>query len=259
MDLEQLIAYYVALLIIQYNGLPNASASVALVAETILSDNIVPMIEAAYNVNAAFGATAVGPQLDVIGKYVGIDRFFLNINYGDYFAMVTYTEHSSLPSSPPAFGFDTYADYPTSLDYNGTLVYADIVTSENALSDPNFLTLILLAILRNNMNFSNEAIDTAMWNLFGATIRPEQGNFTMTMFYFFEGSETTLIQAMLAKGLLPKPMGVRLFAVTGITGDVFSMVSYDVQSSPFGYGYSTYSDYATLPGDILVYSQITEQ
>ena len=164
-----------------------------------------------------------------------------------------------MPTSPPAFGFETYATFASDFDYNGTLIYEDIVTSQNALSDPAFLTLIQLAILRNNMNFSDSAIDTLMWNVFGASIRPEEGHSTMTMFYFIQGSETTTIQAIIAKDLLPKPMGVRLGIITGINGNMFSMVSYAVETSPFGYGFSTYSNYATLAGQDLTYSMIQEQ
>ena len=58
----------------------------------------------------------------------------------------------------------------------------------------------------------------------------------------------------MAKNLLPKPMGVGLFAVTGITGNMFAMVTYAVQVSPFGYGYSTYANYATLAGQVLTWA-----
>lgn len=259
MTLAELIAYYQNLLILQYNGLPKASASAALIAQTILSDNIVSQIEAAYNIAPALAPTAVGTQLDVIGKYVGINRYFSEIVLIDYSAMVTYSQHASLPASPVAFGLETYATFIADYDYNGTLQYKDVITIQNALSDASFLTLIQLAILRNNMNFSDKSIDKAMWVLFGSAIRPEEGNITMTMFYFFLGSQTTTIQAILAKNLLPKPMGVWLFYVIGITGPMFSMVTYALQTSPFGFGYSTYANYATLAGQVITYSMIQEQ
>lgn len=256
-DVSELVDYYVNLLIIQYHNQQKAQATIRLLAETILANGVILDTEEAYNIAPALGDTAVGPQLDVIGKYVGVNRYFAEINYGDYFALVPYLGvPGSLPSSPPAFGFETYATFPTSFDYNGTLVYDDIVTSQNALSDANFLVLIQLAILRNNMNFSNGAIDEGMWALFGNQIRPETGG-NMTIIYFIDGPETTLIQAILAKKLLPKPMGVRLLAVVNITGLMFAFTDYSGYESPFGYGFSTYSNYATLPGETLTYSQIS--
>lgn len=258
-DITDLVEYYTNLLILQYNGLPNASATISLLAETIFASGVAIDVQNAYNIDSSLGDTAVGAQLDVIGKYVGINRYFAAVNYGDYFAMVTYSEHAALPTSPPAFGFEKYSTFINDFDYNGTLVYDDIITSQNALSDASFLTLIQLAILRNNMNFSDQAIDEAMWGLFAGTIRPEEGSYTMNMYYFIQGSETTLIQAMIDKDLLPKPMGVGMGIITGINGLMFSFVSYSAETSPFGYGYSTYSNYATLVGTDLIYSMIQEQ
>ena len=174
---------------------------------------------------------------------------------------MTYLEQatSSLPTSPPAFGFETYATFASDYDYNGTLVYSEIITSQNALSDVQFLILIQLAILRNNMNFSNASIDAAIWGLFGSVIRPEEGNNTMTMFYFIAGSETTLQQAIIAKKLLPKPMGVGAGIVTGIFRNMFAFVTYANQTNAFGSGCSTYSNYATLAGQVLTYSMIQGQ
>ena len=59
MTLTELINYYTRLLINQYFALPNASATIALIAGTILSDNVVSEILAAYNIAPALGETAV--------------------------------------------------------------------------------------------------------------------------------------------------------------------------------------------------------
>lgn len=257
-DITDLISYYANLLIIQYNNLTKASATIELLGNAILASGVAIDVQNAYNIEPSLGATAVGTQLDVMGKYAGVDRFFATINLINYSATVNYSEASSLPTSPPAWGLTTYATF-SNYDYNGTLVYNDIITSENALSDASFLILIQLAILRNNMNFSNQQIDSEMWTLFGGSLRPEENpTQNMAMYYFIAGAESTLTQAILAKNLLPKPMGVRLSAVININTNMFAMVSYDAQSSPFGYGFSTYSNYATLAGQVVTYSQIIE-
>lgn len=249
--LQQIIQYYANLLIIQYNGLPKAQATIALYAQTLLASNIVLQVQNAYDID-----TAVGDQLDVIGKYVGVNRFYSEIVLTNYFSLVPQSAHAALPTSPPQWGFGTQATFEN-YDYNGTLIYDDIVTSTNSLSDSNFRILIKLAILRNNMNFSHEAIDAAMWGLFGDMIRPEStGN--MAMQYFIAGAETTLVQAMISKGVLPKPMGVRLSAVINIIHNMFAFTGYDGYESPDGYGFSDYADYATLAGQVLTYSQIVE-
>lgn len=256
-DISSLVDYYANLLIIQYHDQPNAIATIELLANSALADGVAIDVQNAYNIDDEQGATAIGLQLDVIGKYVGINRYFSTIDLINYSSLVTYSQVSALPDSPPQWGITTYADF-ADYDYNGTLLYNDIVTSQNALSDANFLILIRLAILRNNMNFSNQAIDSEMWNLFGGSIRPEQGAANMIMFYFLSGAQSTLVQAILAKNLLPKPMGVRLLAVINIITNMFSFVEYAAETSPFGYGFSTYDNYDSLAGQVLLYSQIIE-
>lgn len=250
-DVSNLIAYYANLLILQYNGLPKASATASLIAETILSDGLAEDVGNAYDV-----LTAVGPQLDVIGKYVGVDRYFAEIDLINYFALVPYSEYLSLPSSPPAWGCTTYAAF-SDFNYNGTVQYKDYVTSQNELSDDVFRILIQLAIILDNSNYSHEQIDNAMFGLFGGDIRPESTG-GMVMQYFITGAISTLIQAILTKKLLPKPMGVGLQIITNITGDMFALSDYSGVETPYGYGLATYANYATLPGEVLTYSQIAE-
>lgn len=249
-DITQLVEYYANLLIIQYNGLPKAKASVELIAETILGNGLIIDVQNAYDID-----TAMGVQLDVVGKYQGINRFFSEIDLINYFAMVPYSEYLSLPDSPPAWGFSTYSNFDD-YSYNGTLTYEDVITSQNALSDSIFRTLIKLAVITNNCNYSRGQIDTLIWNLFGAMVRPESSG-NMTMQYFVMGAVTTLIQAIITKNLFPVPMGVLLQIVTDITGDMFSFADYSDHESPFGYGFSTYANYDTLPGQVLSYSQIS--
>lgn len=250
-DVTDLIQYYANLLIIQYANCPKAIATIKLIADTVLADGIVQDIQNAYNID-----TAVGVQLDVVGKYAGVDRFFPALDLINYFSLVPYSEVGSLPSSPPQWGFGTQATF-NNYDYNGTLTYEDIVTSENRLSDDDFRTIIKLAILNNNSNYSAEQIDANLWSLFGTALRPESiGNMAIT--YFIAGAVSTLIQAIIFKELLPAPMGVLRQAVTNISGDMFAFTDYSGYESPYGFGFSTYADYATLPGMVLTYSQIEE-
>ncbi len=80
----------------------------------------------------------------------------------------------------------------------------------------------------------------------------------MLITYFFNIPLTTLLIAVLFKKLLPQPAGVRILAVTGINTKMFALTDYSGYASPFGYGFSTYSIYDTLPGEVLTYDQISE-
>lgn len=257
--IDELVAYYTSLLIIQYNQKPKAQATIAMLSEMMLMSGVFFDVQNGYNIDADLGPTAVGNQLDIIGKYVGVNRFYTAVNLSNYFGLVTYSEHSSLPSSPPVFGACTYATF-SNFAYNGTLKYADIITSENALSDADFLMLILFMILCNNMNYSAAAIDAALWKIFGAQVRAETKS-DMTMTYFFTGAISILLATIIFKGLLPAPMGVGVNIVQNINNLMFGAVTYAQVAegvySPFAYGFSTYSDYVTLPGQVLEYSQIS--
>ena len=253
-DVTDIVEYYQNLLIIQYNGLPNASSEIGLLSTIMLAQGVAIDVQNAYDVD-----TAVGVQLDVIGKYVGVDRYYTQSDLTDFFSFVSYSEAGSLPSSPPRFGFTTYALWPGA-NYNGTLRYAQIINSTNSLSDDDFRKLIKFQIIMNTSNYSMGEIDTALFNAFGTSIRAEV-NGVMSMVYFLTGAVTALMFAMVAKGLLPKPMAVGRLVVENVQPLMFGMTDYaDFAAgyeSPFAYGFSSYSNYGTLAGQMLSYSQIT--
>ncbi len=66
---QELIDYYAGLLIIQYLGKPRAYATIQMLAKPIIMDQLPLLVQAAYSID-----TAVGAQLDKIGKYVGVSR-----------------------------------------------------------------------------------------------------------------------------------------------------------------------------------------
>ena len=70
-------SYYSNLLIMQYHGKPKAKAtiekSVALLPDDIIQDVI----------NGFDIQTAVGKQLDILGEYVGVDRYYLVNNQAE--------------------------------------------------------------------------------------------------------------------------------------------------------------------------------
>ena len=74
---QELLDYYKNLLILQYNkkdGTPRATINT--IANEILGALVVKEIEEGFNID-----TAVGKQLDVIGKYIGLKRQ-VNVNIG---------------------------------------------------------------------------------------------------------------------------------------------------------------------------------
>lgn len=69
MTAAELIAYYASLLIFQYTTQPNAVATVQAVVTPVIMDKVLLDVQNAFDID-----TAIGVQLDVIGKYVGVSR-----------------------------------------------------------------------------------------------------------------------------------------------------------------------------------------
>lgn len=250
--IDNLVDYYTNLLIIQYNKMPKASETIAACVEEILANGILFDIRDGYNVD-----TAVGVQLDVIGKYVGVDRFFTISDPIDYFALTDYTEVD--PDSEDKHGFTDYAEFED-FQFNGTLNYNSLVTVENRLNDDDFRTIIKLKIVQNNSNHSHKSIDDSMFEFFGTNVRPDSTG-DMEMVYFLTEDVTAIIQASLIKNILPRPMGVGLKLINDVSTKFFGMTTYkNVENgyqNPNITGFATYADYDTKEGETLTYNQIT--
>ncbi len=63
--------YYSNLLILQYNGKPKAKATIEAVVK-LLPDELIQEVINGFDIE-----TAVGKQLDIIGEYVGVDRYYI--------------------------------------------------------------------------------------------------------------------------------------------------------------------------------------
>lgn len=66
---EEIIAYYCNLLIIQYISKPRARATIGALIDPIIMNQLPTQVQDAFDIN-----TAVGKQLDTIGKYTGVSR-----------------------------------------------------------------------------------------------------------------------------------------------------------------------------------------
>lgn len=247
---QSLVDYYVNLLIIQYNQKPNARAEMGLYVSNLLADAVMLDVLNGYDIE-----TAVGVQLDVLGKYVGVDRFYLQLELENFFAFTTYSEID--PDSLTKFGFSQYSNF-NGFSANGWIDYSDIVLQKNTLEDADFRTIIKLAIIRNNSNHSVGDIDTKIAGLFGSDIHAEaKESVPKVMWYFLVLSSSPLVQAILYKKLLPKPIGVRLGIVDTTSGLIFAFAKYANANPTYAYGFSRYSNYASLSGQILTYDVIS--
>ena len=68
-DIDSLLDYYANLLIVQYHDKPKAIATVKALIKQSFNSDILSQIQESFNID-----TALGKQLDILGKYIGINR-----------------------------------------------------------------------------------------------------------------------------------------------------------------------------------------
>jgi len=246
-ELESTIEYYTNLLIIQYNKLEKAKATIDLHVRTLLSDNIACQVQDGYDLESA-----VGVQLDVLGKYIGTDRFSSSINTtGDFFGMTSY----DTLGTDTTVGFTDYANYLT--DSGGFISYNSIFSS-GALNDDDYRFMLKLRIVQNNSNHSNGEIDEGLFNYFGADLILSDTK-KMKIYYFVTGPNLNLAVIAFVKGLLPRPMGVGLGGLIKRDKKMFGFTNYNATAIPNTItGFTNYTDGFTKEGEILTYDKVID-
>jgi len=243
-DVTEILDYWENTLIIQYHNKPKAQATIRLLVEQMMASGILFDIRDGYDLESA-----VGVQLDVIGKYVGVNRFYEGQDLTGYFALTDYIE-----TTPDAGkrGFAEYSEFDTK--EGETLIYDNSLSIDLRLNDDDFRTLIKLKIIQNNSDHSHKSIDDAMFSAFGSEVVPDStGN--MVMYYFVPTTKTEIIKVAIQKQILPRPMAVRLNYLIEILDGYFGFTDYSGAGAEIGF--SNYSDFDTKTGQSLAYSNLT--
>lgn len=240
MTLDEIIAYYVNLLIIQYNQKPKAQATVEAYVTEWMMNNVALDVQNGFDIE-----TAVGVQLDTIGKYVGVDRLYTEYDdTGVWFGFSDYA--GSEPTD--VTGYALYSDWATK---EGQFIeYDDVKVARNKLSDDDFRILIKLKIAINNINHSNEGIDDALYSVFSDAVFALD-NYDMSMLAIAESDQVDLLKVILGKDLFPRPMAVLLQGILPFEDTFFALGNYDGDEDDKTTGFATYSDWSTKDGIFL--------
>lgn len=152
---NQLLVYYQGLLILQYAGLPKFQQFIALVVNQALCDGLFLQLGSCFNLN-----TAVGAQLTLIGKILGVPRNVQGINpYATYF---NFTRAGSRPAS---VGFNR-ATTPVDPDY----FMRAVVQATYTMTDFEMLSVIKLKIIYNTAYSSFRGLKNALYAAFAGAI-----------------------------------------------------------------------------------------
>lgn len=249
--MQEIIDYYANLLIIQYNDKPKAKATIALFVKELLADGVMLSVRDGYKIE-----NAVGKQLDILGKWVGIDRFYKGQNFNfanNYFGFTNYNN-----SDNGQEGFTTFALFETK--QGEFLTNSEIASNNQRLGDDDFRLLLKLKIVCNNINYSQYSIDKALFDSFGNDLILSTLN-DLKISYFASDNVYGIINVMLQKNLLPKPMAIRIESVIATTNPLFSFISYnenvaEVNNDSLRIGFSTYTN--GVFGETLNYNKLLD-
>ena len=198
MDRQALLNYYAGLLIIQYANKTKASADVKLGCSIYTGDFLIGDIENAFDID-----TAVGDQLDLIGKLVGLPREAYGFDFGiKYFAEDDYDDPMI---DSKGYGFSD-VDAPTEAifkDYDVTR------HSIYAMSDFQYRKMLKLKVVLNNGVSTDKQFDSILYEVFGTGITVVDnldmtGTITVQREYKLEGKLIEFLK------LFPKPLGVEM-------------------------------------------------
>lgn len=205
--MEELLKYYANLLIVQYNGKPKAKATIEMLTKIIYGVVDTPLF---LQIQNAFDwKTAVGNQLDIIGKWVGVSKVYQGLLYWGK----TFLSYPSFNDLTPSDNTDNlqhgYSDYSTfDTDTGGTLTYNELGFVEQELDADQFRTVIGLKIIKNSITLTAKNIDDAIWEYFGGRVYTTWDDMKIT--YHYPDSLNTVMTVCKYKNVLPAPIGVSI-------------------------------------------------
>jgi len=237
---DELIRYYIELLIIQYNSKPKARSTIEALIMQLMIYDLAIKVRDGYNID-----DAIGLQLDILGKYLGSDRIVTGTSFTrDYFGFCEYGNTVPFTFNP----YIKYGDIAPDVQYRR---YEESVASLFELNDTEYRFILKLKILQNNQKATNKNIDLLLEQYFGdQVIFTDREN--MTISYIFQSNIERLVTIAQSEDLLPKPAGVGLsVAFTPDITSIFTMIQYGESAPSWGQGFALYG--ATTTGGWLGY------
>lgn len=206
--LEELKEYFADLLIIQYRGAEKNRNLIKFLVDLIFANNLAMQVK-----ENTVTLNSIGVQLDVVGKWVGVDRYY-NQELWDrvYLSFPLYSTIKDASYSQYQGGFSTYSNFDD--NDGGVLTYKGwqaIRGSVNSLGDEYFKKLIQLKIIKNSIKHTCKNIDDAIWEWSEHNVYTTWG--TMQLTYHYNSDYKTIINIAKEKGVLLKPSGCEIVLV----------------------------------------------
>ncbi len=205
--LTSLENYFCDLLIIQYRNSVTNRAMVKELVNIVFANNLALQVQdLCVDVKKSFGA-----QLDVVGKWVGIDRYYTGFALWDkkYFSLPNY---SNIKNNSYNEYMGQFSDYTNFSSLKGAFLmyksYRDILSKQNEMGDSFFRQMIELKIIKNSIRFTRKKIDTAIYQWSNGEVYTTWDRMALT--YNYPASYRQTMELAQYKNALPVPCGVSL-------------------------------------------------
>lgn len=207
LELQNIKDWIKDLIIVQYKQSLKNRVLIDLMVELIFANCLILQIrDLCLNVDKSIGA-----QLDVVGKWVDLDRFYNGIDVWDQpflaYPYFTTIEDQSFDQYQGGFSkYTTFAD-----NDGGFLMYKKwrtVRTQSNALIDTYYRDLIKLKIIKNSINHTKKNIDDAIWEWSEGHVYTTWG--TMEVTYHYPSAYKTIMFLANYKNILPRPTGCNI-------------------------------------------------
>lgn len=204
LELQNIKNWIKDLIIVQYRQSQKNRALIDLMVELIFANNLILKIrDLCLNVDKS-----IGVQLDVVGKWVGLDRYYDGIDLWEhpYLSHPFYLTIQNQSYDQYQGGLSTYSNFAD--NDGGYLTYKawqDVRTKVNAIGDEYFRELIKLKIIHNSINQTCKNIDDAIWKWSKGNVYTTWN--VMEVTYHYDSSYRNIMTLASYKGILPHPTG----------------------------------------------------
>lgn len=200
-SLDEIKKWACNLPILEYRNAPKNRLLIEELVDLIFANNILLKMRYGFDLE-----TAEGAQLDIIGKWVGLDRYYNGIDLWEhpYTSLVNYSNIQSDNYNQYQGGLSLYSTFAD--NDGGFLMYKDWIdvrTKVNQMGDAYFRSLIKLKIIKNNINFTMKNIDDAIYQWSDGEIFTTWG--TMEVTYHYPSDKSNLMLLAVYKDCLPAP------------------------------------------------------
>lgn len=199
--LETLKKYYANLLIVQYNEKPKAKSTIKLLVDLLYANMILLQIRDGFD-----WETALDVQLDIIGKWVGVNKFYKGqlFYFQPWFSLIDWNKE---PDNLQG-GFSTFENFEE-LE-GGFLDYENILPTQNRLPLEAFRTMIGLKIIKNNIDHKCKTIDGAIWDYFDGKVYTVWDLNNRKLIYYYPSELNVVMEVAAEKKVLPCPPTVNI-------------------------------------------------